>query len=235
MDRQATRDFPWTGPYISLVSVSGQGTTEGSTIIDAVKCTTLEQITHLSTMITLRTLLATSVLASCTLAAQDKDKHEDRWNGLRAGYHLSNFEGDKGSTTSRNGYYGGYFRNIIKVPLYRLSTGLEFNTAGSASGDDERRLSYLSLPINNRFKFGPVYLDIGLDAALKVGEKNVVDGAEVELPKDAKAERLDVLVHGGAGFKFLFLSVEARYRYGLIEVYDGAHNAGLQLGLSAFF
>jgi hypothetical protein len=197
----------------------------------------MKKIIHLSAMNTMRTLLATSLLASCTLAAQDteKDKDDDRWNGLRAGYHQSNFEGDKGSTTSRNGYYGGYYRNLIKVPLYSLSTGLEFNTAGSASGDDERRLSYLSLPINNRFKLGPVYLDIGLDAALKVGEKTLVDGVEVELPDDAQAEPLDLLVHGGAGFKFLFLSVEARYRYGLTQVYEGTHNAGLQLGLSTFF
>jgi hypothetical protein len=204
-------------------------------MIDELPCGTVKKITHLSTMITLRTLLATSVLATCTLAAQDKDKHEDRWNGLRAGYHLSNFEGDQGSTSNRNGYYGGYFRNLIKVPLYRLSTGLEFNTAGSASGDDERRLGYLSLPINNRFKFGPVYVDIGLNAALKVGEKTLVDGSEVDLPDEAKAEPLDLLVHGGAGFKFLFLSVEARYRYGLTEVYEGTRNAGLELGLSAFF
>jgi hypothetical protein len=197
----------------------------------------MKKIIHLSAMNTLRTLMATSLLASCTLAAQDteKNKDDDHWNGLRAGFHLSNFEGDKGSTSSRNGYYGGYYRNLIKVPLYSLSTGLEFNTAGSASGDDERRLSYLSLPINNRFKLGPVYVDLGLDAALKMGEKTLVDGVEVELPDEAKAEPIDLLVHGGVGFKFLFLSVEARYRYGLTEVYEGTRNAGLQLGLSTFF
>jgi hypothetical protein len=188
-------------------------------------------------MITLRTLLATSLLASFTLAAQDsdKDKHDDRWNGLRAGYHLSNFEGTNGSTSDRSGYYAGYYRNFIKVPLYSLSTGLEFHTAGSVSDANELRLSYLSLPINNRFKFGPVYVDLGLDAALKVGEKALVNGTEVDLPKDAKARSFDLLVHGGAGFKILFLSVEARYRYGLTEVYDCTHNAGLELGLSTFF
>lgn len=77
--------------------------------------------------------------------------------------------------------------------------------------------------------------DFGLDAALKSGEKTLVDGTEVQLPDVAKVEQLDILVHGGAGFKFLFLSVEARYRYGLTEVYEGNHNAGLQLGLSTFF
>lgn len=77
--------------------------------------------------------------------------------------------------------------------------------------------------------------DIGLDAALKSGEKTLADGTEVPLPDDANAEQVDILVHGGAGLKFLFLCVEARYRYGLTEVYEGNHNAGLQLGLSTFF
>ena len=64
------------------------------------------------------------------------------------------------------------------MPVYSLSAGLEFNTAGSASEQSERRLSYLSLPINNRFKFGPLYVGLGLAAALKVGEKALVNGAD---------------------------------------------------------
>jgi hypothetical protein len=66
-------------------------------MIDELQCGALKWIEHLSAMITLRTLLATAVLATCTLAARDKDKHEERWNGLRAGYHLCNFEGDQGN------------------------------------------------------------------------------------------------------------------------------------------
>ncbi len=180
-------------------------------------------------------LLLSALLSSTALCAQDDDKHNDKWNGLRAGYHLSNFKGDNGSTAERGGYYVGYYRNFIKVPVYSLSTGLEFNTAGSVSDESERRLSYLALPINNRFKFGPVYVDLGVDVALKVGEKALVNGTEVDLPSDAKAKTFDLLVHGGAGFKVLFLSVEARYRYGLTEVYEGTHNTGLELGLSTFF
>jgi hypothetical protein len=186
-------------------------------------------------MITTRTFLLSSLFVSCSLFAQDDDKHDDKWNGLRGGYHLSNFEGDNGSTSGRDGYYAGYYRNLIKIPVYSLSTGLEFHTAGSASEENERRLSYLSLPINNRIKLGPVYADLGLDVALKVGEKALVNGTEVELPDEAKAERLDVLIHGGLGFKILMFGVEARYRYGLTEVYDGAHNAGLELGVCTYF
>ncbi len=177
----------------------------------------------------------TALMLSTSLSAQDKEKHDDKWNGLRAGYHLSNFDGDYGDADDRSGYYFGYYRNFIKVPLYSLSTGVEYHTAGASSGSSEVRLGYLSLPINNRLKFGPVYVDLGADIALKVGDKTLVNGAEVDVPSEQDAESFDLLLHAGAGFKILMLGVEARYRYGLTEVYDGTHNTGLELGLSTFF
>jgi hypothetical protein len=168
-----------------------------------------------------------------TARAQDDDK--EKWNGLRAGYYSSNLDGDWGEADARTGFYAGYFRNFIKVPIYSLSTGLEYHTSGATSGSSEARLGYLSLPINNRFKFGPVYVDIGVDPALKLSEKALVNGSEVDQPDDSKAETFDLLVHAGAGFKLLFLGIEARYRYGLTDVYEGTRNKGLELGLSTFF
>ncbi|HRH71179.1 MAG TPA: hypothetical protein PLB89_16875 [Flavobacteriales bacterium] len=64
--------------------------------------------------------------------AQEKDD-DDGWNGIRAGYHSSNVDGDWGEADARTGFYAGYYRNLIKVPLYRLSTGLEYHTAGASS------------------------------------------------------------------------------------------------------
>lgn len=185
-------------------------------------------------------LLLTALLLACFAQAQKNDDDDrEGFNGLRAGYYSSNLEGDWGDADARTGFYGGYYRNLIKVPLYRLSTGLEYHTSGataSAAGvESEPRLSYLSLAINNRFKIGPVYGDIGLDPALLLGEKALVNGTEVDIPSDQDAANFDVLVHVGAGFKFLFLGVEARYRYGLLDVYEGTRNTGLEVGLSAFF
>ena len=182
--------------------------------------------------------LVLALLVSPTLFAQQNDKdrkdEDDKWNGLRAGYHLSNMEGDL-DTESRSGFYGGYFRNIIKVPFYRLSTGLEFNTAGASVGTSESRLSYITVPFNNRLQLGPVFFDLGADFAVKIGEKYLADGTEVDLPDDEQAERIDALLHAGVGFKFLMLGVEARYRYGLTEVFEGYRNTGLELGLCTFF
>jgi hypothetical protein len=186
------------------------------------------------------TLLLAALLIACSAQAQkDKDDEREGLNGLRAGYYSSNLDGEWGEADARTGFYGGYYRNLIKIPIYRLSTGLEYHTSGATASafdvENEVRLSYLSLAINNRFKFGPVYGDIGLDPALLLGEKNLVNGSEVDIPSDQDAATFDMLLHVGAGFKFLFLGVEARYRYGLVDVYEGTRNTGLELGLSAFF
>ncbi len=187
-------------------------------------------------------LMLSALLALCTFTAtaqKDDDDGKDGFNGLRAGLYSSNLDGDWGEADARTGFYAGYYRNLIKIPIYRLSTGLEYHTGGAAttvgSTENEARLSYLSLAINNRFKIGPVYGDIGVDPALRLSEKALVNGAEVDIPSDQDAAAFDMLVHVGAGFKFLFLGVEARYRYGLVDVYEGTRNKGLEVGLSAFF
>lgn len=189
-----------------------------------------------------RTLLLFTGIAFVTFKAsaqKEGEEEEDGFNGVRAGWYMSDIAGDVDETDARHGFYGGYYRNVIKIPLYRLSTGLEYHTAGASSAlgssTTELRLSYLSLPINNRLKLGPVYVDLGIDPALRLGEKWLVDGTEVDVPEGQEAERFDLLVHGCVGFKFLFLGVEARYRRGLLNVYDNAQNSGLEVGLCAFF
>ncbi|MBL8002296.1 MAG: outer membrane beta-barrel protein [Flavobacteriales bacterium] len=186
-------------------------------------------------------LCMATMLALCTFTAQAQKDDDDRegFNGLRAGWHYSDLESDDAESDARSGFYAGYYRNLIKIPLYRLSTGMEYTTAGGTSTTagitSEARLAYISLAINNRFKIGPVYGDIGIDPGLRVGEKVLVNGTEVDLPDDAQAERFDMPVHIGAGFKVLFLSLELRYRYSVTEVYENTRNTGLQVGLSAFF
>ena len=180
------------------------------------------------------TFLAIALLGSTFLFAQGSDDDREIANGLRAGYHLSTLTGDE-DLGDRSGYYAGYYRNLIKVPLYSLSTGLEFNTAGAEKDGFEQRLSYVGVPINNRLKLGMLYFDLGLDVAFKVGEKTLVNGTEVDPGEDNEAETLDVLAHAGAGIKFLFLGAEVRYRYGLTEAYEGYRNTGLEIGLTTFF
>src|SRR5262245_61439816 len=121
------------------------------------------------------TILLGLMLTGPTMA-QDNDK-EEKSHGLRAGWHYSNFSGDL-DTDPRHGWYFGYYHNWIKVPMVSFSTGLEANTAGAVLDPSEFRLTYLTLPINGRLKLGPVYFDLGVDAALMLSEKFLIDGEE---------------------------------------------------------
>ena len=164
--------------------------------------------------------------------AQRSTDHHHR-NYIRGGYHYSDLPGDA-DLEPLSGFYLGYHHTLLKIPLVGISLGAEYNTAGARQdtplGALEYRLGYFGLPVNGRLKLGIVYLDAGLTPAFTVGES--VQLAGQDMGGAPEAENFDLVAHGGAGVKIAFLSVEARYRYGLIDVYDGVRNSGLQVGLA---
>lgn len=178
-------------------------------------------------------ILLIVLLLETPLWAQDDEKKE-RAHGIRAGWHYSDL-GGKENFDPRSGWYAGVYHNWLKAPLISASIGVEGNSAGAVSGDTEVRLAYVGVPLNGRLKVGPVYFDLGLDAAFKVSEKWLVDGESVDLGDEVEGESFDFLGHAGAGLRFFKLGLEARYRYAFTEVYEGYRNQGLQVGLVLFF
>ena len=167
--------------------------------------------------------------------AQDDKNDRPHLVGLRGGIDLSALMGGDDGLDVRSGYYGGLYFNLIKLPVYRLSLGLEYQTAGIADGQTEQRLSYLNLPLNNRIRLGPIYFDGGADLGYKLNETWIEDGVSVDIPSDAKAQPWNVMWHLGGGIKLLFLGIEVRYQNGANEVYPALHNAHLQVGLDLSF
>lgn len=177
------------------------------------------------------TLLMYAWLPLVTFAQPFRDHHHQ--NYVRGGYHYSDLPGNA-DLDPLSGFYLGYHHTLLKVPLVGISLGAEYNTAGARQdtplGALEYRLGYFGLLVNGRLKLGIVYLDAGLTPAFTVGESVQLAGQDVGGAPEA--ENFDLVAHGGAGVKIAFLSVEARYRYGLIDVYDGVRNSGLQVGLA---
>lgn len=178
---------------------------------------------HLLLMLTFVPLMA---------VAQRYTDHHHR-NYIRGGYHYSDLPG-QADLEPLSGFYLGYHHTLLKIPLVGISLGAEYNTAGARQdtplGALEYRLGYFGTPVNGRLKLGIVYLDTGLSPAFTVGESVQLAGQDVG--GTPEAENFDLVAHGGVGVKIAFLSVEARYRYGLIDVYDGVRNSGLQFGLA---
>jgi len=186
-------------------------------------------------------LLSTMLLACHTLRAQQEpekkkiEETDDEWNGIRLGCHMARLSGEE-EGDARIGFYEGYYRNLLNVPLYSLSLGLEYHTAGGEIGAYEQRLNYISLPLNNRFKLGPAYADLGVEMAILVIEKWRQDHSEIDIPDGYEAERTDLLLHAGVGCRVVAnLSVMVRYRMGLMDVYEGYRNIGWEFGVCSHF
>ncbi len=178
------------------------------------------------------------ILTLCTLDLQAQDKEPDRVGGIRFGWHSSQFskDGEAWSDESMQSFYAGFFRDNKIVPMFHFGTGLEYYKNGvKFDSDNHRDFHYVSVPLNGKFKLGPAFALAGFAPSFKVAERIVTDG-DSQKPTDAqKAEWFDIPFYVGAGVKLLFITIEARYHWGLLEVVDGYKANSFQLGLGLSF
>lgn len=163
----------------------------------------------------------------------------DKVGGIRLGWSSAAMFNDG---TKLSGYenlqsfYIGFFRDNKIVPMLHLGTGLEYNQNGAQENSDNKWvLHYVSVPINLKLKIGPVYGLAGFAPSFKVSEKYIIDGSKTSPSSDEKSEWFDIPFHAGVGVKILFLSIEARYHWGMLDVNDGLKNQYFQLGAGISF
>lgn len=166
-----------------------------------------------------------------------KDEHKHRPNGIRIGYQNSQYaNGDNTSDGTLSRGYVGFMRKIGKRDLFHLETGLEYMIAGAKFDPDAQvQLHYITLPVQGVVKIGPFVGLAGINGNFRVAENVKVGDQEVERDDDDKSNGFDVAVDAGLGFNILFMTIEARYYWGLIEVEDGWYNRYVQAGLKFHF
>jgi hypothetical protein len=157
--------------------------------------------------------------------------------GIRFGYHTAAMY-DNGSklsgTKNHQSFYLGFFRDNKLIPALHLGTGLEYFQNGYRVDDDNRLvLHYVSIPLDLKVKLGPLFARTGFAPSFKVSEKAMVNGTN-SAPNE-KSKGFDAPFLLGAGFKILFITVEARYHWGLIELRDGVKSQYLQIGAAISF
>ena len=174
---------------------------------------------------------------SISVFAKDTEKKNN--SGIRGGFQSSTLVMD-GATpyeaNSLNSFYVGFFNENKIVPMLHFGKGLEYFQNGIAySSNSERILHTLSVPLYFKFKIGPVFALGGAGANFKVSEKFTAGDYEVS-PSDAtKSNWFDIPVFLGAGVKILFITVDARYHWGLLDVRNGLHSRYFQLGAAVSF
>ena len=178
------------------------------------------------------TLLALLVLTTVlSTYAQKSSKF-----GIRAGWSsASMFENgsELPGAEPLNSFYIGVFKEYKLIPMLHAGGGLEYLQNGFEYKDidQQSKLNYLSVPLYLKVKLGPVYATGGTALNFKVNESGVSP------PSVEKSNVFDLPLQVGIGVKILMFSVEARYNWGLLEVYNNApaKNQYLQVGAAVSF
>ncbi len=170
-------------------------------------------------------VLVLMITCSVQLSAQSQ--------GIRAGWHYSDiFWGDQELGDPLNSFYVGFFRNngIFNTEILALHTGLEYFQNGFAYKDSDEKfvLHYISLPVALRVKLGPVFALGGVGLNFKLA-------GNTSAHEDVNFFDLPVLA--GLGVKIFMITIEARYGWGLLNVYDNidAKNQYFQIGAGISF
>ena len=169
------------------------------------------------------------VLAGGSLFSQSK--------GIRAGFQSSTIKGDDvRQVNSLSSFYIGAFHVNEFGGFFGFNKGIEYFQTGIYNDENNfKRVHTISIPLMLRAKIGPAFASAGFGANFKVGESAQEFGEDLLSDDNRKSPFLDVPVLVGGGLKVAFLTIEARYGYGLLNAtkVEGldAHNSYWQLGL----
>lgn len=180
----------------------------------------------------IKSVLVLALMAVVAISVQAQNKI-----GIRAGYQSSTFNinGSQLPTTeSIDGFYAGIFKDTKIIPAILFGAGLEYMQSGATSdtNSDKQEMDYLCIPVYLKAKLGPAFGLGGLGVNFLVAEKgNVMSATE-----EANSNTVNFPVFLGAGLKIAFLTVEARYNWGLAEINgEGVNSHYLQVGAAVSF
>lgn len=171
------------------------------------------------------------------IQAQNKDTK--KIGGIRGGFHSATMvaDGSKPDTVNNlKSFYVGIFRDNKIAPILHFGTGLEYFQNGMKySRNVERILHTLSVPLYLKVTLGPVFALGGAAPNFKLKEKVDYQDNSYNPGDTDKTKGFDVAAFAGAGVKILFITVEARYHWGLLEARNDLYNRYFQLGAGISF
>lgn len=158
------------------------------------------------------------VLIALVLIMPQAAQAATRLGGVRSGYISSAFYNDGKQGDVLNSFYVGVFRDKSIIPLLTLRSGLQYAQLGARSYiSEDYKIHTLSVPISARVKLGPVSGLAGISANFNVASNGGVQDVNV----------FDYPLHLGIGFNILIVGVEARYNWGMNDVFDNV--SGLKI------
>ena len=183
-------------------------------------------------------ILSVLIFGSCVMNAQEKSDKQ-KLLGIRAGFQTATmvYEGSKpDSASSLNWFYVGLYRDQKVNKIFSYGAGLEYFQNGLRYPNNSERIqNTLSIPIHLKVKIGPVFALGGIATNFKLTEEYKI-GDNGYTPTDtAKSNWIDFAAFAGVGVKIIFITVEARYHWGLLEVRPDLYNRYFQIGAAFSF
>lgn len=181
-------------------------------------------------------LLAVLMMGLTLANAQKKD---DRVGGIRGGFQSAVMVESGSKADSANNlktFYVGFFRDQKMLPFLFFGSGLEYFQNGfNYTNDSKRVLHMISIPLDLKVKIGPVFALGGIAGNFKVAEKIHIGDSKANPASGDKSTWFDAAAFAGVGLKLFFITIEARYHWGLIESNKGLYNRYLQIGAGISF
>ena len=194
---------------------------------------------HFKNITMKKSVLTLSIISALCISVFAQDNEKNSVSGIRGGWHsatlVANGSEPSGASSLDNFYVGFYSDNKI-APILHFGKGLEYFQNGiTYTSNSKRVLHTLSVPLYLKLKLGPVFALGGIAGNFKVSEKYTTGDYEASPTDSDKSKWFDAPVFLGAGVKIWFISVEARYHWGLIEVRNGYKSQYFQLGAAVSF
>ena len=180
---------------------------------------------------------AAAVLGIMSVNAQNANT-EALQLGVRAGYNMSNLNGDTAEdldTKSLSGFHVGLFTEFPVAPRFSIQPEVIYSTQGArfenALGEADIRTQYLNVPVLAKFYVADGFnIQAGPQIGFLTGAEWQMDGADdIDVSEHMKGTDFGLLF--GAGYKLAQgLTIDARYNMGLSNVLDDNSEAFENLG-----
>ncbi len=160
--------------------------------------------------------------------------------GVKGGANFTGFHTGSSTFSSEFGINLGGIAEYSISDKFSLQAELLFNQkAGTFTvkdnsnivlGNVESKLGYIDIPILAKIYLGDKFsFEVGPQIGFNVSEKTEFNGSEV----DTEIKTLDTAIVGGFGFQFdKGLFIQARYAYGLSEIFENERYKNSVISLS---
>ncbi|QZT38766.1 PorT family protein [Halosquirtibacter xylanolyticus] len=168
------------------------------------------------------------IMFALCLVSMTNSFAQEKHYGVRLGYNGTHLQdnGDKVGSAENN-YFISMYKDSKIMPFLFLNSGLEYTKYGGDVLNQSYELHYVGIPLGLKVKFGPLFVVGGAAFNVKVSEKNN--------PYSSSSKWYDTNAFAQAGLEILFLTIDAKYTWGLTDVQNNITNNGLQVGVGVRF